>query len=58
VINQQNQQVNSRNTAQKSGIGGRLNTKNNQMGSLSGKQNTQSSFSNNNAKSPTKPMLQ
>jgi hypothetical protein len=54
-MNQGQNNGNSRNNAQNSGIGGRLNTKNNAMGSLGGKQNTHSSFSNNLAsKSPQK----
>lgn len=49
VINQSSNQVqNSRNQAHKSGIGGRLNTKNNNaVGSSGMRQNTGSSFSNN-----------
>lgn len=54
-MNQNQNNGNSRNNAQNSGIGGRLNTKNNAMGSIGGKQNTHSSFSNNLAsKSPQK----
>ena len=57
VINKsQMPQSNSRNTVHKSGIGARLNTKNNNM-SLANRQNTQSSFSNNmQTKSPGKPV--
>ena len=59
VLNQNQQQVqNSRNTVQKSGIGGRLNTKNNNMSNVGGRQNTQSSFSNmNNNRSPQKTQI-
>ena len=59
VLSQSSQPAqNSRNTVHKSGIGGRLNTKNNNMGSmLQARQNTNSSFSNQHAsKSPQKPM--